>query len=104
MACVGMYSYSVINARVSAGWWRGLRIPREASALSVQLRWAIPEPLCVGRATVMALTLFLYQSDANAGSPAAHIIDYESFIIQNVRYYENDKTFGDTAAVYRGGV
>lgn len=42
---------------------RGYRIPREASArLLVLLYRAMPEPLIAGRATSMALTLFLLTS------------------------------------------
>ena len=37
-----------------------MRILREASALSVQLQWAIPGPLMVDGHQVQALTLFLY--------------------------------------------
>lgn len=54
----------VFSAKANAGALAigvSLHILREASALSVLLQWALPEPLQAGRATGMALTLFLYK-------------------------------------------
>lgn len=60
-ALVDMYISSKSGARVPGV---GIsHILREASAcLLVLLRWAIPGPQGVGRATSTALTLFLYPS------------------------------------------
>ncbi len=45
---------------------------REASALSVLLRWALPEPLCMERTTGNRLSrFFIFQPYANAVSPEA---------------------------------
>lgn len=43
-------------------------IQREASALLVQHRWAIPEPQIVGRVTVMGSHAFLYKSNIYRGA------------------------------------
>ena len=59
MSYVDMYIF-VINARVRS-LVAHCHILREVSAcLLVQLRWAIPEPPIVERATSTALTLFLF--------------------------------------------
>ncbi len=52
--------------RANVGDGSVYHILREASAsLLVQLRWAIPEPRNVERATVQTLTLFLYPPPIN---------------------------------------
>ena len=49
-----------------------LHILREASALSVLLRRAIPEPLCVGRTSSDGSHAFFYQSLSPTRGPEAH--------------------------------
>lgn len=58
MPC-GMFISLMSSTRVS-DFGVSIHILREASALSVLLQWALPEPLTVGRATSTALTLFLF--------------------------------------------